>query len=630
VCAINGLWQVFEDTERNLSVARDMVGRVRHRGPDADGYAHGQGWAVGHARLSIVDLSGGNQPIKTADGRVLIIGNNEIYNGPELREELIAKGHKFSTHSDTEVALHGWVEWGEAVFSKLNGMFALIIVDTRTRTCVLARDPMGIKPLHFAQVGKGFAFASEIKSLFAVPGIKQVPNWDAIHLFLNFRYVPDERTLFEGVERLPPGSYAVLSEGKMRITPYFSLNGLASAGGSYAQAKESLAEVLPRAVKRHLMADVEVGAYLSGGIDSSLVSALAVRESPKLRTFCLAFGEPTDENRYASEVAGQIRSRHEDLHIGGQPLTRYEEILWHVEEPKVNCVQGFVLAEAVAKNLKVVLSGLGGDELFAGYETNDYLYPMTKFPRLGRGLTLSPLQTLAPFPQADHYFRAAELGVNLTDPVAYYAILRNAFDHNPALMKRIYERHPKHWENLSVESLRPYYDRNNPDRLNALLCLEARTKLVNDFLLTEDRVSMAHSLEVRVPLLDKELLELAFPLPSSFKYAPGKKKKILRDVGTSWLPDKVLNRKKWGFSVNPHLLFDKQLREFAGRELTRERVGELGVFSWKWIQQVLEAPPNPRMRWHYFNLWVIAGLSIWHRTFFEENSQQRHLKNAAG
>ncbi|MEZ4752298.1 MAG: asparagine synthase-related protein [Bdellovibrionota bacterium] len=237
--------------------------------------------------------------------------------------------------------------------------------------------------------------------------------------------------------------------------------------------------------------------------------------------------------------------------------------------------------------------------------------------------SLSGIQKFFPTLGHQHYFRALELGLNLNDPLSYYAILRNAFDHSPFLLNALYASPSKHWRNYSIEALRPYFDEKDPDVLNALLRLEARTKLVNDFLLTEDRVSMAHALEVRTPLLDKTLVEFAFALPSSAKYQFRQKKMLLKKAVQKYLPAEVLEKRKWGFSFTPHLFFEKQLRDFAKNTLTKSEVNKLGWFSWPWIEGVLNSKPTPKMRWHYFNLWVMAGFHVWHNTFFENRIQDR-------
>jgi len=615
MCGIVGLWNTHPKIKPDQSNLSNMLAQIPHRGPDSDGYAINPEWGLSQNRLSIVDLENGNQPVWNSDKSAVIVGNNEIYNASELRHQLIKEGYRFRTRCDTEVILAGWTLWEEEVFSRLNGMFAVAIVDLQRRICVLARDPMGIKPLHWKKIGRGVAFASEIKSLLALERPKL--NRDALHLFMNFRYIPTQETLFDGIHRIEPGSFRVLGKDTTSHHRYFSIS-QTSFKGSFDDAVEETAQLLPSAVKRHLVSDVEVATYLSGGIDSSMVSTLAAREIPSIRTYCIRFGEPSDEHEDAIRIAKNIGSRHETISIAESPLDNLKRTIWNVEEPKVNSLQGFALAREVSKDVKVALSGLGGDELYGGYVNNDILNASLllrkAWPFSGR--SMSGVQQFFPNPKFDHYFRMMDLGLHLRDPLQFYIILRNGFDHNKTLLSQIYGKYPSHWHGYCREALKPLFDSTNPDTLNEWLRLEARTKLINDFLLTEDRVSMAHSLEVRVPLLDKELIQSAFSYPSHFHCVAGQKKRILREVARDYLPDSALQKTKWGFSFNPHLLFSTQLKGFAEACLTRSRVEELG-FSWKWVNSVLTAPPSPKLRWHYFNLWVMTGFTLWYDLFFK-------------
>lgn len=599
-----------------------------YRGPDGRGTAIGDGWGLGHVRLAIVDLENGGQPMWSADRTVALIGNHEIYNAPELRLELEEKGRVFRTRSDTEVVLVGYEEWGSGVFARLNGMFALAIVDVKEGRCLLARDPMGIKPLHVARTAEGLFFGSEIKALRTMPGVGKRPDLDAAHVFFNLRYLPGEQTLFEGVARVAPGtvySYSLADARELSREVFWDWAKLRpDASLDFDSSSVKLGELFEASVRRHLIADVPVGAYLSGGIDSSLVATVAARSVPLLETFCAVFGEPTDEGSDSVFVADRIGSRHHILSLSGE-LNRYPEALEHTEEPKVNHLQGFLLAEAVAKKTKVVLSGLGGDELFAGYENNDVLYPMcvlnAKRPaeRAEKERSSSLLQSFLGGASRDFYFQAADLGVNLGNPLRYYAILRNSFDHSPHLMKTLYAKPRPEWEGMTTRALEPYFDRDTDDLLSSFLRLEARTKLTNDFLLNEDRGSMAHGLETRTPFLDHELVRFAFSLPSSFSYSVGERKKILRRFAKGVLPEETLAKKKWGFSYDPVSLFRGELGRMAREILTRERVERFGFVSWEWVSSVLDASPGPRMRWHYFNLWVAMGMTLWHERFFGES-----------
>lgn len=501
MCGLVGWFRPGEDARSAEAKAALMLSRIEYRGPDERHCASGKGWGVGHARLAIIDPKNGSQPLWNATKGILIIGNNEIYNAPELRAELEKKNHVFKTGSDTEVILEAWEEWGNDAFARLNGMFAVAIVDTKKKRCLLARDPLGIKPLHWMRLSRGFAFASEIKSLMALPEGPCRPNRDSLHVFMNLRFLPGNQTLFEGVERLPPGEVLELDweSGAHAIHRFFDWEKVKAqrSGLSFGEAAEAVSTAMDSAVRRHLLSDVEVGAYLSGGVDSSIVATLASRHSPGIRTFCMGFGEPSDENEDARRIARAIHARHEDFNLAGHALDLYADALWHVEEPKINCIQNYALAQSVSRRgLKVVLSGLGGDELFAGYVNNDFLFPMTGAIRwLGTSdqrLSLSGLQGLVAralsFRSEGLFFRGAELLENFRNPLQYYAILRNAFDHNPFLMKSIYAHPEDGWRNSTVNSLAPYFDGGNPDVLNELLTLEMRTKLVNDFLLGNSQV----------------------------------------------------------------------------------------------------------------------------------------------
>ena len=630
MCGIAGWVKPGNSADEGARVADAMVSRQLHRGPDGRGVESGNGWALGHARLAVIDPAGGKQPIWNFDRTAVIVGNNEIYNAPELRAQLETQGHRFQTGSDTEVALRSYEAWGIEGLRKLRGMFAIAIVDLKSRKLVLARDFLGVKPLQITRVAGGIAFSSEVKGLQALPGVRLQPDLDSLHLFMNLRFVPGDTTLFGGVDRLTPGTAieVFLDTGQEQRHTLFDWKQAGARRAhhpSLSDSAEELYEILRRSVDRHMISDVEVCAYLSGGLDSSTVVSFASKRKPGMRSFCVSFGAPSDENKDARLAAQAFGTHHEDLSLGTSPLDRYSSAIRFVEEPKVNCLQGLLLAEQVnRRGVKVALSGLGGDELFAGYVNSDLLYPSTLVSRLGlTGATRA-------FPRAtrwlgdfkpllfDQAVRAGELLLNLHRPVQSYAILRNAFDHNEELVRSIYGKPRPSLSGMTTRALDPYFDSQNEDVMNELLRLEMRTKLINDFLLTEDRVSMASGVETRVPLLDQELVEFALSLPSSFKYRPGQRKRILRRAMREHLPSQLFSKPKWGFSFDPVFLFPRGLKGLASQVLTQEAVQELGLFNWKWIRSVLDARPSPELRWHYFTLWVMTGIVLWHQEFFRD------------
>jgi asparagine synthase (glutamine-hydrolysing) len=605
-----------------------MMRFIAHRGPDGQGRHVDDRFGLGHQRLSIIDLSGGGQPLYNEDRTVVLVANNEIYNFRALRRELESLGHRFATASDSEVIIHAYEQWGESCFRRFNGMFAMVLVDIARRRCLIARDHLGIKPLHYASYRGGYVFASEAKPILSLEGFRRELDPTAFHMFMNLRYVPTDDTLFSGIKRLPPGCYAVLEQtGGLKINRYYSLEEQHRPGPwkCREEALEALAETFGQAVERHLESDVPVATYLSGGIDSSLVTAYAAKRVKGIQSFCMTFGEPSDEDQDASRVAAHLGTRHQNLFVGQAPLTMLPEVIWHVEEPKVNCLQGYLLASQVSRQVKVVLSGLGGDELFLGYTNHDILFPMARLsrwlrlapPRRWHGL-LSRAQAWVGDPALDIFFRGGDLLGSLFSPLMFYAILRNCFEHSPHLSRQLLGQGYQAPPATCYQALSQGYRQDSRDILGRLSLMEMGTKMINDFLLTEDRVSMGHGLEVRVPFLDRELVDLVLTMPTRWKYRPGQKKLLLKELAQPELPPANLAKPKWGFSFNPYHQFKKDLRFLAERELTRERVAELGLFNYAWIRQVLDHAPTPRMRWHYFNLWVMVGFSHWHRMFVED------------
>ena len=639
-----------------------MNGAQVHRGPDGEGYcvsadrmalhpAHAPPLdapaicALGHRRLAIIDPAGGAQPMLSADGRQAVLLNGEIYNFEELRSDLEAAGAQFTTRSDTEVLLHLYrrhpdepTRW----LRQLNGIFAIALWDQDRRQLLLARDPFGVKPLHYADSDGRFLFASEIKSLLAA-GHRPRLNRAALHLFMNIRYAPGEDTLFAGVHRLPPAHYAVVKGGKLRhATPYYDLRDAIQQGGlpPASDLPQLVRGTFYEAVRRQLVSDVPLGVPLSGGLDSSMIVAAAhsayrddraLRSADRsLRTFTLGFNEPTDENEDAAVVARAFDTEHDDTKLPLDTLHGMPRVIRAVEEPKINIIQGYHLAAFIRQHVKVSLGGLGGDELFAGYDVHRYCNTLGRLnalvpPGLQRALLqpasrgLWQLQARRSARRHDLWRIGAQIACSIGDRAQFYARLRNAWDFDRGMYGWIYAR-PDVFIGLPpvAESFTPYFDSRRPF-LDQVLLAEFQTKMVDDFLLNEDRVTSAHGLEGRVPFLDRALVELALAIPARHKMRGTETKALWKQSAAGDLPATTLRKKKHGFTFSSYHQWQKDLRDAVSRELTREWCGQTGLFNYAFIRELLDYPPHPNLRWHYFMAWMMLGTKQWMEIFGVED-----------
>ncbi|SPF50170.1 putative Asparagine synthetase (glutamine-hydrolyzing) 1 [Syntrophobacter sp. SbD1] len=631
MCGIAGFFYFSGRSPDNAAgLLHGMSDLMKHRGPDGQGLFSQNGVGLVHRRLAIIDLQTGNQPMVSADGRLQVVYNGEIYNYRDLRRQL--DSYPFRTRSDTEVLLAAYERWGEDCFKMLNGIFAFALWDSGCRRLLLVRDPFGVKPLHIHINKDRIAFASEIKSILSLPDVQAEVDYQGLHDFMNVRYVPGAGTLFAGISRLEPGHTISADERGTRNRKYFDFEPRVETGVSEGEWCERIVSATKCAVKRQLMSDVPLGVYLSGGLDSgTLVAMMHALGAPEILTFSLGFNEPTDELGDAAIVAKHFGTDHFPLLIDPEPLKFMDKVLWHVEEPQVNMLQGYIMAEHAAKKVKVVLGGLGGDELFAGYVTNIYL----KNSRWGRQLTPKWLQNtvLSPLSRSayrlgsrfdlkwEEFRRGIQLLCAAGAPERFYAILRNVWDYDPEVSRSLYGERMISREHLSVvRHFDPHFRHGvNSDTLTDSLWLEFNTKMIDDFLLSEDRVSMAHGLESRVPFLDLDLVKLAFSIPVKLKMRGNETKSLFRKAMSAYLPEPILNKKKWGFSFNPYYQFQKDLKIAIQERLTPQTVKELGFFNYEFIEKILKHPPHPRLRWHYFMLWVMLGFHQWHDIFIKKN-----------
>ena len=374
MCGIAG---IFERDTDNTQLMSEMLATIEHRGPDDQSIYTYQDFTLGHRRLSIIDVSTcGNQPIFNEDKSICVIFNGEIYNYEEIREELKSKGHVFYTATDTEVLVHLYEEYGTGFFNKLNGIFAFALLDQNNNRLILARDHFGTKPLHYFLKDGVLVFGSEQKSIILHPKYERKLNLKALHIHLNLRYTQGNETLFEGIKRLPPAHFAVFENGLFTVKRYWQLAVNIDRSITENEAKEKMNELIKQAVKRQLVSDVPVGVYLSGGLDSStIVQKMHELGVPDINTFTLGFNEPTDEFPDAQQIADHFHTHHHTLSLSMNPMQQMPKVIWHAEEPKINLLQGFNMSAFVHPTVKVILGGLGGDELFAGYDIHKFIYP---------------------------------------------------------------------------------------------------------------------------------------------------------------------------------------------------------------------------------------------------------------
>ncbi len=553
---------------------RRMMDVITHRGPDGEGqYIKGL-VGMGHRRLSIIDLNTGSQPMCNEDSTVWIVYNGEVYNYPELRTDLMSRGHIFKSTTDTEVILHLYEELGTQSVAQLRGMFAFAIWDERKQMLLLARDRIGIKPLYYINTGKALLFASEIKSLLADPSVVCKINARGIDRFLTYYYLPGCETLLEGIYKLDPGHYLTVSDGKITKHQYWDLRFETSKRWTrFDEAVEALRELLRRTVKDHMISDVPVGMLLSGGVDSTGVLRYAVEQTEqKIRTFTLGFeGEEfSDERPFARLAAERYGTLHQDITISAEDFRDFlPKYIWHMEEPVCEppaIALYFVSRLARQSSVKVLLSGEGGDEAFGGYQTyRNFLLLEGLKSAFGpaKGLLRYGLQALG------HRWKRVRRYSGLVDlPLSQYYLSRTATPHTDfnRLKPILYTKEfaDTLGEDMSNTPTRYMFDQlDGHSALNSMLYVDTKTWLPDDLLVKADKMSMATSVELRVPLLDYQVLEFAASLPPHFKVRGWSTKRILKAALGGSVPRAILKRKKTGFPIPYDRWLRNELKEFV-------------------------------------------------------------------
>ena len=603
-----------------------MAATMVHRGPDQEGCFSSEGITLAFRRLAIIDLSEhGNQPMLNEDGSVVLVFNGEIYNFQELREELRGKGHLFSSLADSEVIIHGYEEWGTGVLDRLRGMFAFAIYDLPKRRLMLARDRIGIKPLYYTHQQGKLIFASEIKAILEAPNVERGINFQALYDYLGFEFVPAPQTMFAGINKLPAGHYLLLAGDQLEVARYWDLSFAPGQNRlSFDEAVEQLRYHLDSAVKSHLVSDVPLGVFLSGGLDSSCIVALMRRHlNGPLKTFTIGYEDKSfSELEYAEIVARHCHTEHQVLMLDTLNADYVERTLYHLDEPMtdLSTVPLYLLCKQAREHVTVCLSGEGADESLAGYDRfkasrlNHYfgLLPAVLRKQVVGGL----IRKLPDRPQKKgiiNMFKRFVDGASL-DPDGQH--LRWQYFLNRAMEDNLFnEMFGSKVIMDPFRMVRAYTDHcDAQDRVNREIYLDMRFMMVDSVLMKVDRMSMASSLEIRVPLLDHVLVEFLASLPGDWKLNKMTSKFIFRAALEGLLPKKVIYRGKQGYSLPVKHLLRGELKEYMISLLNDSKVIRENmdiVYVNRLIDEHLAMSHN-----HNHILWALINVAIWHNRFF--------------
>jgi asparagine synthase (glutamine-hydrolysing) len=596
---------------------REATDTLLHRGPDQQGVFASSLFSMGAARLKIIDLDSGNQPIHAGDGNCGIVFNGEIYNHLEIRRELEALGHRFESHSDTETVLRAFLEWDIASFSRLRGMFAIAVWNKAEKRFVLARDRMGIKPLYISRVGEELFFGSELKCLFVHPEIDRSLSMEGLDCYLALNYIPSPWTLVEGIEKLPPGYWLEWRDGAVSSEAYWKLPFGVDSNWTLNAAKEELDSLLVSAVREHLISDVPLGVWLSGGIDSSTILHYAAENCPsRLKTFSISFrGRSFDETEYIGRAVKQYGTEHQELDLTPESnlIGAIQQFAYYSDEPSADAgaLPVWFLSQLSRKSVTVALSGEGADELFGGYLTYPANRISSQVRKLPRGLLNLGLAGMHYWPVSDDkisfdYKVTRFLQGSLMPPGRAHLYWNGTFtdDEKQSLLNR---RSSGALQKIIAElrSLPP-----TDDDLAPYLWLDQRYFLADDILTKSDRMSMAHSVEVRPPFLDHRVVEFAAKLPAHLKIRGKRQKFLLKELMKEKLPPAILQRKKIGFDIPAHEWLRGPLRALLLETLQEGLSTYSDLFRREVVERFVKQHLERKANLGY-HLWGLLILFLW-------------------
>lgn len=602
-----------------------------HRGPDEEGYYHDDNISLGQRRLSIIDLDGGRQPISNENDTLHLICNGEIYNSPALRRQLVNAGHRFKSGTDVEVILHLYEDYGKNCVKYLQGMFAFALWDELNQTLLLARDHMGQKPLFYYNKNGKFAFASEVKSILATGVVAPEIDLDGLWHYVSLRFIPDQYSLFKSIHKLPAASYLFLENGNVTIEKYWELSFKNKISNNEDDIVEGLNDLLVKTVKSHLLSDVRVGAFLSGGIDSSTVTAIMASISgERVPTFSIGVKEQGfNELPYARMVVDKYGLEQNERVVQADLIHLIPSMIYHMDEPSDPFGVGvYLVAQAAGEKVKVVLGGDGGDENFAGYDRfagNRLVDYYCLLPQWFRKQIMQKIINRIPesfgyksLAQKANWVNQMSLfagGERYAQSLSYLRFTQQAKE-----MLFTESAKARVEDNDSLEKILRFFDSDSVDHLiDRMLYTDLMTRMPDHLLVIVDRMCMAHSLESRSPLIDYKVVEYAASIPAELKLNGKNLKYILKRVASRYLPKTLIYREKQGFGFPLGIWMRKELKHFIRNLFAESRLVQLGIFNRSEMQRLGEEHFSGHTD-HNFRLWTLINLEIWYRLYFENET----------
>jgi asparagine synthase (glutamine-hydrolysing) len=629
MCGIYGILQL-DGTPADEALMPAMGGVVVHRGPDDEGHHADGPCAIGMRRLSIIDLAGGHQPLSNGDGTLWLVCNGEIYNFRELRRELQALGHRFKTASDCEVILHSYAQYGDEFVHRLNGMFGFALWDARRRRLIVGRDRLGIKPIYLYRDARRLAFASEAKALLALPGVSAEIDAAALHSYLNLGYVAAPLSIFRGIAKLPPASMLIIEDRDVAERRYWRVPGEMNRGMAEHEWVERIRGRLRESVRMQMVSDVPIGAFLSGGIDSSTVVGFMSQHSDRpIRTYAIGFkGTAADdyynELPYARRVADLFHTEHHEIMVQPDAVALLPRLLWHMDEPISDTafVTTYLVSEFARRDVTVILSGVGGDELFGGYRRylgNHYQAYFDRLPAWARRAAAAvgghlPSDRHSPLLNLSRLAKGFLESAGLPFEERYRAYVQVFAPQEVQRLLRLDGA-------AGSDMIEAAFRHAGGDSLNRMLTVDAETQLPDDLLMLTDKMSMATSLECRVPLLDHELVELAASMPEETKIRGGRLKHVMKEAVCGLLPRDILERKKRGFGTPMGAWLKDGLAPLLRGLLSESAVNARGLFHFPAVRGLIASHEANHID-GTDRLLGLMNLEIWARIYLDGRTPQ--------